>query len=300
MKIGVLTNWPNSDASQRLVAVAKARGHEAYALEARRCYVEVAGSGHKVHYNGEILKGFDAIIPRFTQSATSYGAAVVRQFEVAGVYTVTSSLAINRVSDKLRTMQLMARKGIETPKTVFAWQPKASKDLIQLVGGVPLIIKLVEGSQGSGVVLAETEKAAQSVIQAFAALRANFILQEYIKESNGSDIRAFVVGSKVVASMQRQGLESEFRSNIHLGGSAVSVKLTEEERKIAVRAAKATGLPVCGVDILRSDRGPLVLEVNSAPGLEIEKITNRNVSEKIIEYIELNAKRKQRKDRIGA
>lgn len=300
MKIGILTNWPKSKATQRLFDVAKKRGHDAEIIDAKHCYVEVASHNYTTHYEGKKLSDFDAIIPRFTQSATQYGAAIVRQFEMSGVFTTTPSLAIARVSDKLRTLQLLARKNIQTPKTVFAWQLDNIKEFMGVVGGAPLIIKLTEGSQGAGVVLAETEKAAYSVVQSFQALKGNFILQEFIQEASGSDIRAFVVGNRVIASMQRQGIDGEFRSNIHLGGNAEPIKLTDDEKKIATRAAKAVGLAICGVDMLRSNRGPLVLEVNSAPGFEIETITKRDIASKIIQYVEVNARRRINKDRVGA
>jgi ribosomal protein S6--L-glutamate ligase len=244
-----------------------------------------------IHYMGKQLEGFDAVIPRVGASTTFYGTAVVRQFEMMEVYSINESVAISRSRDKLRSLQLLARKGIGMPVTGFAHSTKFAKDLIDLVGGSPLVVKLVEGTQGIGVVLAETNKAAQSVIQAFRGLKADILVQEFIKEAAGSDIRCFVVGDRVVASMMRQGEEGEFRSNLHRGGKAARARITPEERSTAVRAARIMGLRVCGVDILRSNHGPVVVEVNSSPGLEgIEKTTGVDVASKIIEYIEKNAK----------
>lgn len=240
-----------------------------------------------IHYEGEELIGFDAIIPRIHASVTFYGCAVVRQFEMMGVFVANDSISIARSRDKLRALQLLSRKGIGMPITGFANKPNDIPDLINMVGGAPLVIKLLEGTQGIGVVLAETRTAAESVIEAFLGLKANIMVQEYIKESNGSDIRCFVVGDKVVASMKRQGPEGDFRSNLHLGGCGEKIKITSEERKMAVAAVKAMGLVVAGVDILRSHRGPLILEVNSAPGIEgIEQTTGISVTEPIVEYIE--------------
>jgi ribosomal protein S6--L-glutamate ligase len=244
-----------------------------------------------IHYIGKQLDGFDAVIPRVGASTTFYGTAVVRQFEMMGVYCINESVAISRSRDKLRSLQLLARKGIGMPITGFAHSTKFAQDLIDLVGGSPLVVKLVEGTQGIGVVLAETNKAAQSVIQAFRGLKANILVQEFIEEAAGSDIRCFVVGDRVVASMIRRGAEGEFRSNLHRGGKAARVRITPEERSTAVRAARIMGLRVCGVDILRSNHGPVVMEVNSSPGLEgIEKTTGVDVATKIIEYIEKHAK----------
>jgi ribosomal protein S6--L-glutamate ligase len=243
-----------------------------------------------IHYKGEILEGFDAVIPRIGASVTFYGTAVLRQFEMMGVYPLNESVAITRSRDKLRSMQLLARKGIGLPVTGFAHNPDDIEDLIKEVGGAPLVIKLLEGTQGIGVVLAETKKAAESVIQAFMGLKANIMIQEYIKEAGGSDIRCFVVGGKVVAAMKRQGPEGEFRSNLHRGGTASLIRLTPEERSTAVRAANIMGLNVCGVDILRSNHGPVVMEVNSSPGLEgIETATEKDVAGMIISFIEKQA-----------
>jgi len=244
-----------------------------------------------IHYKGEELSGFDAVIPRIGASVTFYGTAVLRQFEMMGVYPLNESVAITRSRDKLRSLQLLARKGIGLPVTGFAHSPDDIQDMMKMVGGAPSVIKLLEGTQGIGVVLAETKKAAESVIEAFMGLKTNILIQEFIKESGGTDIRCFVIGGRVVAAMKRQGAEGEFRSNIHRGGSATLVRLTPEERSTAVRAAKITGLNVCGVDILRSNHGPLVMEVNSSPGLQgIETTTEKDVAGMIIGFIEKNAK----------
>ncbi|MGA1742257.1 MAG: 30S ribosomal protein S6--L-glutamate ligase, partial [Pseudohongiellaceae bacterium] len=244
-----------------------------------------------IHYKGEDLKGFDYIIPRIGASVTFYGTAVLRQFEMMGVNSLNESVAISRSRDKLRASQLLSRKGIGLPITGFANKPDDIKDLIKMVGGAPLVIKLLEGTQGIGVVLAETQKAAESVIESFLGMNISVLVQEYIKEAGGADIRCFVIGGKVVASMKRQALEGEFRSNIHRGGSASLIKITPEERSTAVRAAKTMGLNVCGVDILRSNHGPLVMEVNSSPGLEgIEEATGKDIAGQIIRFMEANLK----------
>jgi ribosomal protein S6--L-glutamate ligase len=256
-----------------------------------------------VSYEGEDLTGYDAIIPRIAASYTRYGSAVVRQFEMQGAYTTASSIAIVRSRDKLRTMQLLARAGVGIPKTVFSRGIVDAEDLIDEVGGVPVVIKLARGTHGRGVVLAETKKAAKSALQGFYLMDedgTNILLQEFVEESAGEDIRAFVVGGKVIASMKRQSLDDDFRSNIHLGGQATPVKLTDEERKVAVKAARSVGLSIAGVDMMRSKRGPLILEVNSSPGFAIEHVTGRNVAEKIIEYVEVNAMARRKKDRVGA
>ena len=256
-----------------------------------RCYMNIVSFKPSIHYDGKSLTGFDAIIPRIGASITFYGTAVVRQFEMMGVFSLNESVAISRSRDKLRSMQLLARKGIGLPVTGFASSPADTDDLLTLVGGAPVVVKLLEGTQGKGVVLAETRKAAESVIEAFRGLAANFLVQEFVKEAGGSDIRCFVVGEKVVASMQRQAPEGEFRSNLHRGGAATLVRITPEERSTATRAARIMGLNVAGVDILRSNHGPVVLEVNSSPGLEgIEASTGKDVAGLIIEYIEKNAK----------
>lgn len=299
MKIGILTRQPGYTV-RRLRDEARKRGHEVKTVKFPECYVEIQQDKPEVRYRGELLSDFDAIIPRIMPGMTTYGAAILRQFEMMGVYTPIKSIAITRSRDKLRTLQLLSKAGVVIPKTIFSRETDAVDDLLEHLE-VPVIIKLASGTQGNGVVLAETYKAAKSVIQAFYVNDTSFLIQEFIKESAGTDIRAFVVGNQVVASMQRQSLDDDFRSNIHQGGSGTAIKLSDEERKTALRAAKAMGLAVCGVDLMRSSRGPLVLEVNSSPGLEgIESVTGRNVAGKIIEYIELNAKRRVKKDKVGA
>jgi ribosomal protein S6--L-glutamate ligase len=292
MKIVILATNPNLYSHKRLVEAGKNKGHQISVVNTAACYINISSTNPEIHSrNGDILKGVDAVIPRIGASLTHYGCAVVRQLELMGTYSVNKSIAITRSRDKLRALQLLSRTGIGMPITGFAHSPKDIDGLIDMVGGAPLVIKLLEGTQGVGVVLAETRKAAESVIQAFFGLKANILVQEYIKESNGSDIRCFVIGDKVVASMRRQGPPGEFRSNLHQGGSAEPIKITKEERKTAISAAKALGLGVAGVDLLRSDRGPLVMEVNSSPGLEgIEKSTGKDIAGMIIEYIEKNAK----------
>lgn len=298
MKIGILTRTPGY-AVRRLREEARARGHELRTIKYPECYVQIEQNRPEIRYRGESIE-FDAIIPRILPGMTSYGAAIVRQFEMLRTYTTASSLAITRTRDKLRTLQLLSKAGVGIPKTIFSRETDALDDLIDQLG-VPMIIKLASGTQGHGVVLAETRKAAKSVIQAFYVNDTSFLMQEYIEEASGSDIRAFIVGSQIVASMKRQSLADDFRSNLHQGGTATAVKLSDEEKRTALRAAKATGLSICGVDMVRSVRGPLVLEVNSSPGLEgIEQITGRNVAGKIIEYIEQNAKQRNRKDKVGA
>jgi ribosomal protein S6--L-glutamate ligase len=300
MKIAILSKGPGNYSTKRLKEEAKKRGHEVKVINYAKCYVKVEQSNPVVRFEGENLGGYDAIIPRIAQKYTRYGTAIVRQFEMQGIYTTASSIAINRSRDKLRSMQLLARAGVGIPKTLFASETSSFDDLIEQSGGAPLIIKVARGTHGNGVVLAETNKAAKAVMQAFYVENVSFLVQEFIKESIGTDIRTIVVGNKVVASMMRQSLDDDFRSNLHQGGEGMVVKLTEEERRTAIKAAKATGLPFCGVDMMRSDRGPLVLEVNSSPGFAIEKVTGRNVAIKVIEYIELNARRRNKKDRVGA
>ncbi|MFT4649118.1 MAG: ribosomal protein S6--L-glutamate ligase [Glaciecola sp.] len=287
MKIAILSRNPKLYSTRRLVEAAQARGHEVRILDAIRCYMNVATSKPSVHYNGEQLPYYDAIIPRIGASITFYGTAALRQFEVMGTFPLNESVAIARSRDKLRSLQLLSRKGIGMPVTGFARKPGDIKDLIKMVGGAPLVIKLLEGTQGIGVVLAETTKAAESVIEAFLGLEANILVQEFIKEAGGADIRCLVIGGRVVAAMKRQGAEGEFRSNLHRGGSASIVKLTPEERTTAVNAAKIMGLNVAGVDLLRAERGPVVMEVNSSPGLEgIEGATGLDIAGMHIEFIE--------------
>lgn len=253
--------------------------------------MNITSAKPSIHYQGEILSGYDAIIPRIGSSITFYGASVVRQFEVMGVYPVNESVAITRARDKLRSLQLLSRKGVGLPSTGFANSPDDVDDLIKMVGGPPLVIKLLEGTQGIGVVLAETESAARSVIEAFLDLKVSIMVQEYIKESSGSDIRCFVIGDRVIAAMRRQAKPGEFRSNLHRGGTAVQVKITPAERKTAVQATRIMGLNLAGVDLLRSERGPLVIEVNSSPGLKgIESSTGKDVASMIVEFIEKNAR----------
>jgi ribosomal protein S6--L-glutamate ligase len=303
MKIAILSNGPGNYSTKRLKEEAKLRGHDVKVIKYKECYASIEQNKPVVSYRGEDLVGFDAIIPRIASSMTRYGTAIVRQFEMTGVYTPSSSIAITRSRDKLRTLQLLARAGVGIPKTVFTRNTTDFDDLIDEVGELPVIIKLARGTHGNGVVLAETKKAAKSVLQAFHVMDddgTNILLQEFVKESAGVDIRVFVVGGKVIASMKRQSLDDDFRSNLHQGGAGESVKLTDEERRTALKAAKAMGLSICGVDIMRSDRGPLVLEVNSSPGFGIEKVTGRDVAGPILDYIEQNAKRSRRRDRVGA
>jgi ribosomal protein S6--L-glutamate ligase len=301
MKIAILSKGPGNYTTKRLLEVAKARGHEVEVVNYAQCYVAIEKDKPVIRYKGESLEHFDAIIPRIAQSYTKYGTAMVRQFESQGAYTTASSLAINRSRDKLRAYQVLAKAGVAIPKTVFARETANFEDVIELAGGTPLIIKVARGTHGNGVVLAETPKAAKAVMQAFYVEGVNFLVQEFVKESAGTDIRALVVGSRVVASIMRQSLDDDFRSNTHQGGVGVPVKLTEEERKTAVKAAKAMGLPICGVDMMRSERGPVVLEVNSSASIMTpELITKRDVATKIIEYVEMNAKRRNKKDKVGA
>jgi len=291
MKIAILSRNKNLYSTRRLIEAAQTRGHEVHVFDVLRCYMNITSMRPSIHYKGEELTGFDAVIPRIGASVTFYGTAVLRQFEMLGVYPLAESVAISRSRDKLRSLQLLARKGIGLPVTGFAHSPDDVQDMLNMVGGAPAVIKLLEGTQGIGVVLAETKKAAESVIEAFMGLKANILIQEFIKEAGGADIRCLVVGGKVVAAMKRQGKEGEFRSNLHRGGSAAVVRLTPEERSTAVRAASIMGLNVCGVDILRSNHGPVVMEVNSSPGLEgIEAATQKDVAGLIIEFIEKNGK----------
>ncbi len=291
MKIAILSRNKNLYSTKRLVEAAQNRGHEVRVIDHLRCYMNITSKNPMMHYKGENLDGFDAVIPRIGASVTFYGTAVLRQFEMMGVYPLNESVAISRSRDKLRSMQLLSRKGIGLPITGFARNPDDIDDLIEAVGGTPLVIKMLEGTQGIGVVLAETKKAAESVIQAFMGLNVNIMVQEFIKEADGADIRCFVIDGKVVAAMKRQGPEGEFRSNLHRGGSAELIKITSEERKVAISAAKVMGLNVCGVDMLRSSRGPLVMEVNSSPGLEgIERASGKDISDFIIDVIEKKVK----------
>lgn len=292
MNIAILSRNRNLYSTRRLVEAGEARGHTMRVIDPLRCYMRIASHNPEVHYKGKLITGIDAVIPRIGASVTFYGTAVLRQFEVIGAYPVNESVAITRSRDKLRAHQLLARKGIGMPVTGFAHNPDDTTDLMNVVGGAPMVIKLLEGTQGVGVVLAETDKAASSVIEAFRGLNAHFLVQEFIKEAGGADIRCLVVGDKVVAAMKRQGKEGEFRSNLHRGGSAESIRITPEERSTAVRAASIMGLNVAGVDILRSNHGPVVMEVNSSPGLEgIETHTGKDVADLVMQFIEKRAER---------
>lgn len=291
MKIAILSRNTRLYSTTRLIEAGKERGHEIRVVDPLLCYMNITSHHPTVHYKGEPLTGYQAVIPRIGASITFYGTAVVRQFEMMGVYSVNESVAITRSRDKLRSLQLLARKGIGLPITGFGHSTKYTNDLIKLVGGAPLVIKMLEGTQGIGVVLAETHKAAESVIEAFSGVKANILVQEFIKESEATDIRCFVIGSKVVATMKRIGKEGEFRSNIHRGGRTEAVKITPEERSTAIRAAKIMGLNVAGVDLLRSNHGPVVMEVNSSPGLEgIEQSSKKDIAGMIYDFIEKNAK----------
>lgn len=301
MKIAILSKGSANYTTKRLKEVAIERGHDVKVINYAKCYVCVEKDKLVIRYKGKNLDHFDAIIPRIAQSYTKYGTAIVRQFESQGSYTTASSIAINRSRDKLRAYQILAKSGVAIPKTVFARETASFEDVVSLAGGTPLIIKVARGTHGNGVVLAETPKAAKAVMQAFYVEGVNFLVQEFVQESAGVDIRALVVGSRVVASIIRQSLDDDFRSNTHQGGIGKAVKLTPEEEKAAIKAAKAMGLPICGVDMLRSERGPLVLEVNSSASIKTpELITKRDVATKIIEYVEINAKRRNRKDKVGA
>ena len=291
MKIVVLSTNPRLYSTRRLVEAGKERGHQVSILNHKRCYMNITTMRPSIHYKGEAVEDVDAIIPRIGASVSFYGTAVVRQFEMMGVYSVNESMAITRSRDKLRALQLLSRRGIGLPVTGFANSPDDTEDLLDFVGGAPVVIKLLEGTQGVGVVLGETRNAAKSVIEAFRGLNANFMVQEFIKEAGGTDIRCFVIGDKVVASMKRTGKEGDFRSNLHRGGHAELVRITPEERSTAVRSAKIMGLNVAGVDLLRSNHGPVVMEVNSSPGLEgIENATGKDIAGMVIQFIEKNAK----------
>ena len=291
MKIAVLSRNSRLYSTRRLVEAGTLRGHEVQVFDTLKCYMDIATMRPLVHYKGRTLEGFDAVIPRIGASITNYGMAVLRQFEMMGVFPLNESVAIGRARDKLRSVQLLARKGIGLPVTGFANYVEDTQSLIELVGGAPLVVKLLAGTHGKGVVLAETNKAAESVINAFRDLRADFLVQEFIREAGGADIRAFVIGERVVAAMKRQAREGEFRSNLHRGGTASLVKLSPDERVTAVRAAQTMGLSVAGVDILRSNRGPVVMEVNASPGLQgIEQATGKDLAGLIFQYIEKHAK----------
>lgn len=300
MKIAILARNPGLYSHQRLKEAGEEAGHEVRIINPLYCYLNVATSKPEVHYRGgETLPHFDAVIPRIGASITYYGTAVLRHMETMGIYTLNESIAIARSRDKFRSLQLLARKGIPMPLTSFAQTPDNTQDLIHMVGGAPLVIKLLEGTQGKGVILADSNQSAVSIINAFKGMGENILVQEFIKESHGTDIRCFVIGDKVVAAIKRQAKEGDFRANVHQGGKALKVKLSPQERAIAVSAAKAMGLKVAGVDLIRSNHGPLVLEINSSPGLEgIEKTTQVNIAGKIIEYIEKFAKPKNSNTRF--
>lgn len=298
MKIGILSRNENLYSTKRLVEACVKRGHEVEVIDTLSCYMNITANKPKIHYKGRTLDEFDAIIPRIGSDVTFYGTSVVRQFEMMNVYSLNRSIAITRSRDKLRSMQILAGHNINLPITGFASSPDDIEDLIKMVGGAPLVIKLLEGTQGLGVVLAETNKAAESVLHAFMELKANILVQEYVKESNGADIRCFVIADKVVASIKRQAKEGEFRSNLHRGGTASLIKITPEEEQTAIQAAKVLGLNVAGVDILQSNKGPVVLEVNSSPGLEgIETISKKDIATMIVKYIEKESKKLSKKNK---
>jgi len=291
MQIAILSRNRRLYSTERLVEACRGRGHEVRVVDPLKCYMDITSHHPSVHYKGEALDRFDAVIPRIGASVTFYGTAVLRQFEMMGVFPLNESVAITRARDKLRSLQLLARAGIGLPVTGFAHSIDDTEGLIRLVGGAPLVIKLLEGTQGKGVVLAETHKAAESVIDAFRELDANFLVQEFIQEAGGVDIRCFVIGERVVAAMMRQAKEGDFRSNLHRGGTAKLVRLIPEERSTAVRAARTVGLNLAGVDIVRSRHGPLVLEVNSSPGLQgIEQATGKDIAGLVVRFIEIHAK----------
>jgi len=302
MKIAILSNGNANYSTKRLVEEAEKRGHKVKVIKYKNCYVSIDGKSSRVIYKDKPIEDYDAIIPRIAASMTMYGTTIVRQLEAQGFYCLTGSLAITRVRDKLRAAQVMSRADIPTPRTLISRNTADIDAMLDSIG-VPCIIKLARGTHGNGVVLAESRRVAKSALQAFYLTNeegTNILVQEFIAESAGTDIRAFVVGSRVVASMKRQSLDEDFRSNLHKGGEGSVIKLTAEEEKVAIKAARAMGLHVAGVDMMRSNRGPLVLEVNASPGFGIEKITGRNVGEKMIEYVERNAHRSTRKDKIGA
>ncbi|PLX40025.1 MAG: 30S ribosomal protein S6--L-glutamate ligase [Hyphomicrobiales bacterium] len=298
MKIVMMAQNPNLYSHKRLVEAAEERGHSLDIVKTLRVSISIASHKPTLFIDGRELTGYDAVIPRIGASVTFYGLAVLRQFEMMGVYPLNESVAIGRSRDKLRSMQLLSRKGIGLPVTAFAHDPKKASEVIEAVGGAPVVIKLLEGTQGIGVVLAETASSAKSVVEAFRGAKINILVQEFIKEAGGTDIRCLVIGGRVVAAMQRKGAPDDFRSNLHQGGSATPIKITSQERSVAISAAKIMGLNVCGVDMLRSNHGPVIMEVNSSPGLEgVENATGIDVAGKIIEFIEKNAKTGRTKTR---
>lgn len=309
MRIYILSRNENLYSTKRLVQEATAKGWEVKVIDYLKCTIEIMKGELLVNYEGKLLPIPDAIIPRIGTSKTFYGAAMVRHFEMQDVFSTTGNLALTRSRDKLRSLQVLSKNDVDLPRTVFASNKSNAKDVIALSGGAPLVLKILEGTQGVGVVLVDSKKAAKSVLDAFYGMDVNLLVQEYIEEANGTDIRAFIVDNEVVGAMKRQGAEGDFRSNLHQGGSAVAYKLSRKEKATAIAAARAMGLGVCGVDMIPSKRGPLVMEVNSSPGLEgIEKSTNINIAQKIMDYIEKNIKpkssntqkRKIKKDNIGA
>ncbi|MGB5714688.1 MAG: 30S ribosomal protein S6--L-glutamate ligase [Waterburya sp.] len=299
MKIAILSQDASLYSTRRLKEAGEEQGHQMRVIPYLRCYMNITSSRPSIMFNGSPLENFDAVIPRIGASRTFYGTAVVRQFEVMGVFSANESQAISRSRDKLRCMQILAREGVGLPITGFAHATQDIDGLIETVGGAPLVIKLLEGTQGIGVVLTETYQAAKSVIEAFRGLDANILVQEFIKEAGGADLRCFIVDGKVIAAMKRQGAKGEFRSNLHRGGKAEKISLSADEEETALRAVKAMGLDVAGVDLLRSNHGPVVMELNSSPGLEgIEQATEIDVAEKIIEYIVKNAVNNDVKEKI--
>ena len=291
MRLGLLARNADLYSHQRLVAAARARGHTVDVINTLQVHINITSNRPLLHYDGKTLPLYDAVIPRIGASITNYGLAILRQFEMQGVFPLNESVAIGRSRDKLRALQILARDGIGLPVTAFAHGPRKAENVIEEVGGVPVVIKLLEGTQGMGVVLAETEASAKSIIEAFSAANVNILVQEFIREAAGSDVRAFIVGGKVIAAMRRVGRDGEFRSNLHRGGDAEPAELSEIERLTAVRSAAALGLNVCGVDMLRAERGPLVMEVNSSPGLRgIESTTGVDVAGEIIAFLETNAR----------
>ena len=310
MRVYILSRNESLYSTKRLVEEGLKKGWDVRVIDYLKCTIEIMKGELLINYQGKVLPIPDAIIPRIGASRTFYGTAMVRHFEMMDVFSTSGNLAIARSRDKLRSLQVLSKNDVDMPKTVFASNESSAKDVIALSGGTPLVLKILEGTQGVGVVLVDSEKAAKSVLDAFYGMDVNLLVQEYIAEANGSDIRAFVVDGEVVGAMKRKGAEGDFRSNLHQGGSATSYQLNRKEKATAIAAAKAMGLGVCGVDMIPSRRGPLVMEVNSSPGLEgIEKSTNINIAEKIMEYIEKNVKpkcdinpqkRKIKKDKIGA
>jgi ribosomal protein S6--L-glutamate ligase len=300
MNVAILSKGSGNYSTKRLKEEALKRGHQVRIINYAKCFVTLERDNPQVHYKGKAITDIDVIIPRIASSLTRYGSSIVRQFEMQNVFTTNSSIAIVRSRDKLRSLQLLTKAGVGLPKTVFARETADFEGVLEQVGGAPVIIKVVRGTHGHGVVLAETRKAALAVMQAFYVEGVNFLVQEFVAESAGMDIRVIVVNGKVVASMLRQSLDDDFRSNLHQGGQGQPIKLTAEERRTALKAAKAMGLAVCGVDMMRSNRGPLVLEVNSSPGLSIESVTGLNVAAEIIAYAETAAKARRRRDKVGA